>query len=104
MFPLPRSLPCIARGTLAQATPTMLQLSSVLDGVNSPNPPPKITNAISHTQGKRKNRKEGKNHPITHNSTPSTPNFSPSSLNGSFPNVSHRELRPASSESSSQSP
>lgn len=42
--------------------------------------------------------------PSTHNSTPQTPNFSPASLRGSLPNVSHWELWPTSSESSSHRP
>lgn len=42
--------------------------------------------------------------PIIHISTPNTPNFSPSSLSGSFPNVRHRELTPFSNESFSHRP
>lgn len=44
-------------------------------------------------------------HPPTHHtSTPTTSNFSPSSLNGSFPNVMQFPLTPRSSTPSSHSP
>lgn len=42
--------------------------------------------------------------PMTQSSTPMTPNLVPSSLSGSLPNVSHRELCPTSSPLSNQSP
>lgn len=42
--------------------------------------------------------------PTYHNSTPSTSNFFPSSLNGSFPNVGHVSLTPLYRFASSHSP
>jgi hypothetical protein len=42
--------------------------------------------------------------PRVHSSTPMISNFSPSSLNGSFPNVGHELLTPFSNESSSHRP
>lgn len=42
--------------------------------------------------------------PITHTSTPKTPNFSPSSLSGWFPKVRHVALMPLSKLSLSHNP
>ena len=107
---------CIIRQTRPKAVATSIQAQKTQKptilgggGEGGTDPPGMASKKRSssnmetwHTALGRPHRRPAR--PMSHTSTPSTPNFSPSSLSGSFPKVRHRELTPLSSESLSHRP